>query len=68
KPDNWKRFRKEARAAIAAMRVPTQQMLEAAGEGLVDLSDINRDWRVMVDAALAERENGSRRENKVAAK
>lgn len=67
-PENWSRYRKEARAAIAAMRTPTQEMLEAAGEGLIDYSDINHDWRVMVDAALAEQENGNCRASKAAAK
>ena len=57
--DDWREYCDEARAAIAAMRVPSQNMLEAAGEGLVDFSDINHDWRVMVDAALSERVNGN---------
>ena len=59
KTDDWREFRDEARAAIAAMRVPSQRMLEAAGAGLVDYSDIRHDWRVMVDAALAEATNGN---------
>ena len=53
-PEDWLVHLPEARAAVAAMREPTQNMLDAAGEGLMDLSYINEDWQVMVDAALEE--------------
>ncbi len=51
---DWRRYEDEACVAIAAMRVPTQNMLEAAGDGMIDYSDINHDWSVMVEAALGQ--------------
>lgn len=55
-----------ARAAIEAMREPTDAMLDAACEGIVDPEldereakalhriDARDQWRAMIDAALAE--------------
>ena len=45
-----------ARAAIAAMREPTDAMINATYEG----SDPAELWRMMIDAALAELSNSSR--------
>jgi hypothetical protein len=48
-----------ARAVIAAMREPTEAMIDAAPDEAVGWSEIARRhaadyWRAMVDAALAE--------------
>jgi hypothetical protein len=53
----WHDFQGEACAAIAAMRVPSQAMLEAAGAGVIDYSHIDQEWQLMVDTALSENES-----------
>jgi hypothetical protein len=49
--NNWMKddYRKEARAAIEAMRKPTQPMLQAAGD---DWCEAETSWEIMIDAAL----------------
>jgi len=42
----------EAKAAIAAMREPTDEMLVAAMEETA--IDLKAEWKAMIDAALAE--------------
>jgi len=61
----WPDFVEDARAAIAAMRKPTPEMVEAAensdfefwspepGEGR-DLLDLGAAWEAMIDVALKE--------------
>lgn len=51
-PFTWETRIKEARAAITAMREPTQEMLKAFyGDVPVD-QHLGQDWRDMIDAAL----------------
>lgn len=56
---HWRNARALARAAIAAMREPTEEMWDAgrsqlsAGEGVSDI------WRAMIDKALAEKKEPS---------
>jgi hypothetical protein len=51
-----------ARAAIEAMREPTEAMIEAAGLGVTvapdDRGTVRDMWQAMVNAALAETEAG----------
>lgn len=44
----------QARDAIAAMRTPTDTMLESTGVPTDMLWRVQTDWTVMIDAALAE--------------
>lgn len=54
---NWPSFVEEARAAIEAMREPTEAMVDA---GVLDVKadvsffDVNETWQAMIDAALSE--------------
>lgn len=52
----WQCYVSEARAAIAAMREPTEKMLLAA-EHAEELGDAPayKHWRAMIDAALEEK-------------
>ena len=58
----WETYRSTARAAISAMREPTTEMLDAAaaahprgyGRETTLTSIIEREWRVMIDAALED--------------
>lgn len=55
-PGNWKDannffYAECARAAIAAMREPTEAMLEAGGDPYLDVP-VSAIWRAMIDAAL----------------
>ena len=54
-PENAKDYwRKEARAAIEAMREPTEAMIDKTWrEQVADSGDPDGVWRVMIDAALA---------------
>lgn len=54
-PDSYKNtMRSRARAAIAAMRVPTEAMIEA-GDDICPIAVVSADyWTAMIDAALAE--------------
>ena len=48
---NWHLYVTHARAAIAVMREPTQEMVESGVENAPNPRDI---WEAMIDAALAE--------------
>lgn len=61
-PNNWARSMDAARAAITAMREPTEEMRQRGGSTLLlheyepDGPEGSRDvWQSMIDAALAER-------------
>ena len=49
----WESYRGTSRAVIAAMRTPTDGMMRAALRYNV-LSDADRTWPPMIDAALTE--------------
>ena len=49
---HWKRFEIHARAAIEAMREPTEAMCEAAD--VVECNQPECIWQAMIDAALNE--------------
>jgi hypothetical protein len=50
---HWQeQFRKEARAAIEAMREPTTDMCEAGWDGFDDANVARSVWHAMIDAAL----------------
>lgn len=52
---NWRKFELEARAAIAAMREPTEAMITAADvEVHSDFLPPHMTWERMIDAALKE--------------
>lgn len=51
--ERWKTYRRHARAAIAAMREPTKEMIGAAWAEAHDENALGV-WRDMIDAALAE--------------
>ena len=48
--DDWFKYGPAARAAIAAMREPTEEMLKAAYAKAFD----KEIWQAMIDAALSE--------------
>lgn len=52
--DDWRSLAPAARAAVAAMREPTPEMLEAALPDLPDWGYLPDDWRAMIDHAVAE--------------
>ena len=47
-----------ARAAIAAMREPTAEMIEAGRDGSISESFARGIWDLMIGAALAEKDTG----------
>ena len=49
---NWPKL---ARAAIAAMREPTEAMLMESSCNAVETERLVRDWQAMIDAALEEK-------------
>jgi len=49
---NWTRFVKEARAALSAMREPTDAMLDAGWKGFGEGEECEPVWQAMIDAAL----------------
>lgn len=49
---NWRKFVLEARAAIAAMREPTEAMLDAGNSDGHD-PDLHQTYKNMIDAALS---------------
>lgn len=49
----WPGWREVARAAIAAMREPTEAM-RIKGRYANEMSDATATWRAMIDAALLE--------------
>lgn len=52
---SWKKQIPRARAAIEAMREPTDEM-ELAGWGAIPSADATDIWQAMIDAALREGE------------
>ena len=48
----WKRYRGHAKAAIAAMREPTEEMLNASPDYPIYMNA--DEWAKMIDAALKE--------------
>ena len=52
---DWRAFVPAARAAVAAMREPTVDMLEAAVPDLPDWGYLPDDWRAMIDHIASER-------------
>ena len=53
--DDWRPFTPAARAAVAAMREPTVDMLEAALPDMPDWGYLPDDWRAMIDHIARER-------------
>lgn len=57
---NWLRFMKSARAAIEAMRLPTEAMVAQADDAYDQCTDTGDFfgfiWKAMIDAALSEGE------------
>jgi hypothetical protein len=51
---NWQSYLHAANAAVAEMREPTIEMLEAAAGGLPDWSPLSEDWQKMIDCVLEE--------------
>jgi hypothetical protein len=52
--ENWTVYTDSARAAVAALREPTTDMLEAATPGLLDFGYLPEEWRAMIDHVMAE--------------
>ena len=52
--DDWKRCAVAAFAAIAALREPTAEMLEAATDGIPDFGYLPEEWRAMIDHVISE--------------
>ncbi len=56
-PNAWKDYEGDARAALAAIREPTESMVIAAhlsAKGMNDFEEFRVGYRAMIDAALAE--------------
>jgi hypothetical protein len=53
--DDWRPYVGAARAAVAAMREPTPDMLEAALPDSPDWGYLPDDWRAMIDHVTKER-------------
>lgn len=55
----WNEWTEEARAAIEAMREPTEDMLYTGNAQIPDwdrqIEDVRNTWHAMIDAALKER-------------
>jgi hypothetical protein len=54
---DWAAYTASARAAVAAMREPTTEMLEAATPGLLDFGYLPDEWRAMIDHVVNDRVN-----------
>jgi hypothetical protein len=54
---DWVAYTASARAAVAAMREPTTEMLEAATPGLLDFGYLPDEWKAMIDHVVNERMN-----------
>ena len=52
--DDWLTFAPAARAAVAAMRVPTLEMLEAALPDMPDWGYLPEEWQAMIDHVVNE--------------
>jgi hypothetical protein len=50
--ENWTFFVQAARAAVEAMREPSQAMIEAAREDIL-VADASGVWRTMINTALS---------------
>jgi hypothetical protein len=50
--ENWTFFVQAARAAVGAMREPTQTMIEAARDDIL-VADASSVWRTMINTALS---------------
>ena len=51
---SWQDFIPAARAAVLAMREPSDEMLEAALPGLPDYGDLPDEWLAMISHVLNE--------------
>ena len=52
--DDWCAYAKTARAAVAAMREPTLDMLEAALPDTPDWGYLPEEWQAMIDHVVNE--------------
>ena len=52
--DDWSTCLPAARAALAALRTPTLDMLEAALPGHPDWGYLPEEWQAMIDHVIAE--------------
>lgn len=52
---DWRAYVDAARGAVAAMREPTPDMLDAALADMPDYGYLPEDWRAMIDHVVAER-------------
>jgi hypothetical protein len=52
--EDWRRCAAAAAAAIAALREPTIEMLEAATSGLPDFGYLPEEWQAMLDHVMSE--------------
>ncbi len=51
---DWKPFVATARASLSAIREPSDEMLEAASDGMPDWGELPQEWRAMIDFVLGE--------------
>jgi hypothetical protein len=52
--DDWTAFAASARAAVAALREPTVDMLEAALPDMPDWGYLPEEWQAMIDHVVNE--------------
>jgi Holliday junction resolvasome RuvABC DNA-binding subunit len=51
---NWQEYLPAARAAVAAMREPSTEMLDAATPGLTDYGYLPDEWQAMIKQVLGD--------------
>jgi hypothetical protein len=51
---DWQKFVDTARASLNAIREPSDEMLEAASNGLPDWGELPQEWRNMIDYVIGE--------------
>lgn len=56
---NWEPFVAAARASLTAIREPSDEMLEAASDGMPDWGELPQEWRAMIDYVIGEGDLGN---------
>ena len=51
---DWLEFVEPAQAMLRALREPSNEMLEAAANGMPDWGDMPKGWRAMIDHVIGE--------------
>lgn len=57
--NDWKPYVAAARASLNAIREPSDEMLEAASDGMPDWGELPQEWRAMIDYVIGEGAQGN---------